>query len=384
MSQTTDLPISLPVLVAQRAAANPGKTILRRKARGIWQSLTWASLAEQVQQMGAGLHRLDIGSGDTVAVISETRPETIYVDVAAQACGAACVAVDTEAEAPRLEHILRATGSRVAFVESEEQLDTLLAIRERCPALSRIVIFDMKGLREFDDSQCVSMETFKTRGDTGFDWTVAARQVQGEKPALILFPKDDASSTGQVLTQRALMQTLASARTRLGLTARDERVAVLGMADPVERIWGLYAALDSGCVSNYLEGPDTAAENLQELQPTVLGADAEAWGHLHATATRSAKGATIVQRLFYDWAIKAARLGGSGGGLANLLVLGAVRRELGLSKVRLAYTGGEPVSPPTLDWARCLGITIQRIEDAARAGGQPDARYDTVMQRAHA
>ena len=142
------------------------------------------------------------------------------------------------------------------------------------------------------------------------------------------------------------------------------------MADPVERIWGLYAALDSGCISNYLESPDTAAENLQELQPTVLGADAEAWGHLHATSTRAAKGG-------HRGSAHPLRLGNPGraasagpdGSLANLLVLGSVRRELGLSKVRLAYTGGEPISPPTLDWARCLGISIERIEDTGADRG---------------
>ena len=43
MSQTSDMPISLPALVAQRAAASPAKTILRRKARGIWQAVTWGA-----------------------------------------------------------------------------------------------------------------------------------------------------------------------------------------------------------------------------------------------------------------------------------------------------------------------------------------------------
>ncbi|MFL5289176.1 MAG: AMP-binding protein [Rhodopila sp.] len=383
MSQTSTAD-TLPALVAERAASAPAKTILRRKARGIWQAATWAQLAERVQQIAAGLHALDLGRGDTVAVLSETRPETVYCDLAVQACGAASVVVHTDAEADQLCHILRSAGCRVAFIEDEQQLDKLLGIREQCPALSRIVIFDMKGLREFNDPQCISLANFVDRGDRGFDWMDAARQVQADAPAVILFPKDDPTSAGQVLTQRDIIRMIADARARLGLTPRDERLAVLSMADPVERILGLYAALDSGCISNYLESPDTAAENLQELKPTVFGADAEAWAHLHATATRAAKGATFAQRLLYDWALKAGRLGGSAGSLAHLVVLGAVRRELGLNKVRLAYTGGAPVSPPTLDWARCLGISIQPVDATTKTGDQQDVRYDPVMQQAHA
>jgi long-chain acyl-CoA synthetase len=280
--------------------------------------------------------------------------------------------------------MLRSTGCRVVFVEDEQQLDKLLGIRAECPALSRVIIYDMKGLREFQDPQCISLANFETRGERGFDWTEAAIRVPADAPAVVLFPKDDAAANGRTLTQRDVVQMLANAHSRLNLTPRDERLAVLSMADPIERIWGLYAALDSGCISNYLESPDTAAENLQELQPTVFGADAEAWGHLHASATRAAKGATFLQRKLYDWAVGAARLKGSAGRLADLVVLRAVRRELGLNKVRLAYTGGEPVSPPTLDWARCLGISIQPIDATTQAGGQPDRRYDPVMQQAHA
>jgi long-chain acyl-CoA synthetase len=269
------------------------------------------------------------------------------------------------------------------FVEDEERLDKVLSARGACPALSRIVIFDMKGLREFHDPQCISLSSFADRSPQGGDWAVAAREVTEEQPAIVLFPRGDAPEP-VTLTHRQVIQMLGLARERLALTPRDNRLVVLSMAEITERVWGLYAALDSGCISNYLESPDTAFENLQELQPTVFGADAEAWAHLHNTATRTAKSATRVQRLAYNWAIRAGRLGGSGGSLANLLVLGWVRREFGLSRVRLAYTGLEPISPPALDWAKSLGIIIQRIEEPIQDNHQTDSKFDPVMQQAHA
>ncbi len=388
MSQSSILPagsvpVSLPALLVERTTANPGKIILRRKARGIWSAVTWAQLAENTRQIGEALIALDIGRGDTVAVISETRPEAVYADLAILGTGAASVAIHADAEAATIERILRATGARVVFVEDEERLDKILSVRGACPALSRIVIFDMKGLREFHDPQCISFSSFADRNAHGGDWALAAREVTADQPAIVLFPRGDAAEP-VVLTHQQVMQTLGVARQRLALTPRDNRLAVLSMADSAERIWGLYAALDSGCISNYLESPDTAFENLQELQPTVFGADAEAWAHLHGTATRTAKSATRVQRLAYDWAIRAGRHGGSGGSLADLLVLRWVRREFGLSRVRLAYIGGDPVSPPALDWAKSLGIIIHRIEEPMHDSHQTDPKYDPVMQRAHA
>ena len=59
--------------------------------------------------------------------------------------------------------------------------------------------------------------------------------------------------------------------------AGDERLAFLPMCHVAERIVGLYYALYSGTISNYVEGPETIAENLRELQPTVMTAVPRFW-----------------------------------------------------------------------------------------------------------
>jgi len=161
-------------------------------------------------------------------------------------------------------------------------------------------------------------------------------------------------------------------------------VGVLGRADITERVWGLYLGLETRCISNYPERPDTAVENLQELQPTVLGADAEVWDHLHALATLRAKTATHTQRIAYMWALRAGRSGGPARALANLFVLRAVRREFGLNRLRLAYVGGAPVSSSAQDWAMSLGIAIQRLDEPVLGAGKLDERYKALMQNAYA
>jgi long-subunit acyl-CoA synthetase (AMP-forming) len=83
-------------------------------------------------------------------------------------------------------------------------------------------------------------------------------------------------------------------RDRLGVQSGDERLAVLPMSDQAERVLGLYVALDAGIVSNYLESSETGRENLQEVKPTLFGADAEAWTRLHARITAAADAATAI------------------------------------------------------------------------------------------
>ena len=165
---------SIPSLLSQRAAANGGETILRTKDRGIWKAVTWSQLDATVRDIGTALLAADFGRGDVVAILSETRPEAVYADLAILGCGAASVAIDPDEDPDRVCHLLSSSGARLAFVENEEQLDKVLTVRDRCPALSRIVVFDMKGLRDFADAGCISLADFAKAG-RGADWAAAVR-----------------------------------------------------------------------------------------------------------------------------------------------------------------------------------------------------------------
>jgi long-chain acyl-CoA synthetase len=375
--------ISVSALVSQRAASLGNETILRTKDRGIWKTVTWAQLDAKVREIGMALLAADFARGDVAAILSETRPEAAYADLAILGCGAASVAIDPDDGPDRVCHKLSSSGSRLAFVENEEQLDKLLTIRDRCPALSRIVVFDMKGLRDFTDASCVGLSRFvETRGAA--DWSASVRAIEADQPAIIQFPRGEGAGIGRTLTHGDLMHMVSAARVRLAIQPKDERLAVLRLSDITERVWGLYLALEARCISNYPEGPDTVIENMRELRPTILGGDAAVWDHLHLLAMAKAKGATASQRLAYEWAMRTGRVGGTKARLADLLVLRAVRRELGLSQLRLAYVGGTSVSPPALDWARCLGVQIQRVDEPVMGAGHEDERYQALMQNAYA
>ncbi len=374
---------SVSALVSQRAASIGSETIMRTKNRGIWKAVTWEQLDAHVRAIGTALLAAGFARGDTMAILSETRLEAVYADLAILGCGAASVAINPDDDSDRVQHILASTGSRVAFVENEEQLDKILTIRAHCPALSHIVVFDMKGLRDFSDAGCVSLAAFAETGGEA-DWTGSVQAIKPDQTAMIHFPPGKITGPGRGMTHGEVLQALNAARTRLAIHRHDERLAVSNLADITERVWGLYLALDRGCISNYPEAPDTVIENLQELQPTVLGADAVVWNHLHSLATARAAAATSTQRMAYEWGMRAGSRGGPLGLLAGYFVLHAVKREFGLNRLRLAYAGGASVSPATLDWAASLGLAIQRLDDHGEISGQPIEHRQIRMQKASA
>ncbi len=368
---------SIPAIIAQHAAAHPNETILRKKDRGIWKAVTWADLARNVQHILLALQSDGFAPGQVAGILSQTRPEAAYADLAILSVGGVCLAIHPDEDADQLSHILRTAGCALLFVESEEQLDKALTVREACPSLRRIVIFDMKGLRDFSDPQCVGLSSFRGSG------TAVPTATGADDPAILLVPLGERGGKPRTLTHGDVLHLLATAGRMLGLRPGDERLAILSMSTLMEHVLGLHLALQCRVVSNYLENPDTAIENLQQVQPTVFGADAEIWSRLHERTTRAVAAATPVQRALYRGAIATGRRGGAAAALARVCVLNAVSRELGLNRLRLAYVCGAPVAPDVLAWAKALGIIIQRIDGTAPRGATADARSRALIEEAY-
>jgi long-chain acyl-CoA synthetase len=349
-------PAGIPALVLQHSAIHGTETILRKKDRGIWHAVSWATLAARMRAVGAALQEGGFGAGDVGAVLAETTPDWVFADLGILAAGGVSAGIPPEIAVDELGPVLRTMACRVLFVENEEQLDKALEVRGSCPALRRIVIFDMKGLREFADPTCESFAALLARGAGAEQWSVAA--VSGDDPAVLLLN----DGTSRTLTHAVVMAAVADAAARLAPRSGDERVAVLPMAARLERIGGLYLALYSLTISNYLENPDTGLENMQEVQPTVLGADAALWQRLYERASRAAAAATPVQRLLYRCAVRVAQRGGLAAALARRLVLQPVRRELGLGRLRLAIADAALPPGELAAWTRALGIVIRAMD----------------------
>src|SRR6185437_12449846 len=164
IQEETPVALTVPALLAERIATHSSSVVLRKKYRGIWQAVTWSQLGAHVREAAAGLRSIGLQPGEVACVLAETRPEFVYVDLAILAVGGVSGAIDPETEAEALADALCRAECRVLFVENEEQLDKALLARDRCPTLRHIVIFDMKGLRDFNDVACDSFTAFIARG----------------------------------------------------------------------------------------------------------------------------------------------------------------------------------------------------------------------------
>ena len=371
---------TLPALLVARSAQRGASTVLRRKDLGIWKAVSWRELHERVQAVGAALLADGVGPGAMVGVLSETRPEWAYADLAIMGAGAVSVGLSAAEPAEQLAAALAACACKLVFVENEEQLDKVLTVRGSCPALTRVVVFDMTGLRDLDPATAEGLDVFLARGvANAAAWDASAAALQPDSPAAAIFT---AGTTGPakaaLLTHRALAAQAASGAAMLGQVENDERLAFLPMSHVLERVAGLYQSLSCGAVTNYVESPETVPDNLQEVQPTVIGAVPQVWERLRTRVQVAAAEASPLQRLVFDWALRVGHRWAESRRpawlglqrlLAEALVLRPVRRRLGLARARVAFSAMAAMPPGLLCWYRALGVDMREAYAVTECAG---------------
>jgi len=140
------------------------QVILRQKEFGIWRAVTWGELGRAAREVGMGLIALGFEPGEVASIQSNTNREWLYADLGILGAGGVSNGIYPTDAAAQSEYLLADSSSAYLFAEDEEQLDKVLEVRERLPKLRKIIVFDMEGLRDFDDAQVMSLEALRALG----------------------------------------------------------------------------------------------------------------------------------------------------------------------------------------------------------------------------
>src|SRR5438876_2342580 len=147
---------TFPKLLLRNAAQFGNRPAYRHKDLGIWQTWTWAQVTEIVRAYAAGLQRLGLQPGDTIAIVGSNRPKLYWTMMAAQALRATPVPVYSDAVADELAFVLAHAETKFAAAQDQEQVDKILSVSDRVSYLERIVYDEPRGLDDYDLSRLVA------------------------------------------------------------------------------------------------------------------------------------------------------------------------------------------------------------------------------------
>jgi len=395
---------TFPELLFKHAAERPGDPAMREKEYGIWQALNWADLAAMVSQLACGLHQAGLRRGQHMVVVGANRPRLYATMLAVQSLGAVPIPLYQDAAAAECVFPINNAEVSFAFAEDQEQVDKLLEIRDRCPQLSHIYFDDPRGLRNYDEPGLAALDELLAAGQAfaklhpDFVKGEVALAKPHDVAAMFFTSGTTGNPKGVVHTHNSLLDRARAGAEFDHLTHRDEVLAYLPPAWIGQNIFSYAQWLACGYVVNCPESAATVTIDLKEVGPTYYFAPPRVFeGLLTSVMIRMEDAGALKRRMFQAFMAVAQRVGpkrmdGKSLGLTdrllyalgNLLVYGPLRNNLGMSRVRVAYTAGEAIGPDLFTFYRSIGINLKQLygstETAVFVCLQPDheARADTV------
>ena len=395
---------TFPRCLLEQAQRNGEKPAIREKYLGIWQTWTWREVSEEVRALACGLAATGIKRGDKLALIGDNRPRLYWSMSAAQCLGAIPVPMYQDSVADELQFVVEHAEVRFAVAENQEQVDKLLEIKDRCPKLEFIVYCDPRGMRDYSQDFLIDFGTLQQSG-RDLDATNAAfftdeiDKGKSSDIACILYTSGTTGNPkGVVLSYESLIKTATNAAEWDKLTSDGDVLAYLPMAWVGDNLFSYSESYIAGFCVNCPESTETVLTDMREIGPSYFFAPPRIFENLLTTVMiRMEDAGALKRRMFHYFMAVAKRIGTrildgesvSVGDrllytLGRLLVYGPLKDTLGFTRIRMAYTAGESISPELFDFYRSLGINLKQLYGQTEASVlvtiQPDGevRSDSV------
>jgi long-chain acyl-CoA synthetase len=399
------LDYTIPQLLRWRVNKTGDKVALREKDFGYWNNYTWNDFYEHVRKVALGLDKLGIKKDDKLALIGDNIPELLFMAIGAQSIGAISAGIYQTSLPDEIVELVNYMDVSAVFCNDQEQVDKLVEVRDRIPQVRKVIYEDPRGMRGYrSDNWFVFIEDLYETG--------AAADLENPKKydAFIDQGKPDdvchfCLTSGTTGLSKASMMThknyinMGIQITKVDyLSDTDEYLSFLPFAWIGEQMNSFGVAMATGITINFPESVETAMEDLKEIGPHFMFGAPRIYETLRSQIWLKIDDSYWFNRLVYEKFIKigekAARYRMSGkpmplslrfmSWLGKVMVTDPLINQIGLRRLRRAYTGGAALGPELFTFYQAIGVNLKQIYGQTEITGiaymhtDGDVRPDTV------
>jgi long-chain acyl-CoA synthetase len=371
---------TLPKQLRHNAQRFTDKVALREKRFGIWQSITWQGYYERARSLALGLHALGFRETDRVAIIGDNRPEWVISEIAAQSLGGASIGIYQDSVVEEVAYIVSQCDARFLVVEDQEQVDKLVEIWDDMATVEILIYYDPKGLRHYDEEYLIAFPDVEAKGreihnanPTQYDDCID----QGQGSDIAIISTTSGTTSKPKLAQITHHNLLAMGEGLSEVDAfgqQDQFVSFLPLAWIGEQMIAMACGMLVGFALNFPEEPETVQTDLREIGPHLMFAPPRIWENMLSTVQVKVDDADWFKQQMFEWALSVGTriankrfdkqepnlLDRLQGKLAHWLVFANLLDQLGLLRIKWAYTGGAALGPDVFRFFHAMGVNLKQ------------------------
>jgi long-chain acyl-CoA synthetase len=353
--------------LAEDAAARHSGAALRHKTERGWEDISYAQVRTAATEIAKGLIALGIERGDRVSILGNTRPEWTLCDLGALAAGATVAPIYQTNSPEECRYVLTHSEARVVLCE-EEQLEKIDEIREGCPALEHVIVFERRV------GEHISLDELRQLGaevtDSALDERVAA-VAPNDIATLVYTSGTTGPPKGCMLTHANFLSTMEMYLQQVEFDDTHTVFMFLPLAHSLARVTQMVSLQVGATIVYWTRDPKRLLEDIAEARPSHLPSVPRVFEKIHTAALSGIEDQQFAKRLMARWALETGRrartverggkqlgrLARSRRAIADRLVLGKVRELFG-GRLQLALSGAAPIAKDVLEFFDSCGIPI--------------------------
>ncbi len=337
---------------------------------------SYDELRNTALKVAAGILEEGLNFRDSVATISNTRSHWMFADLGSMLAGAITSAVYPTTMHEETAFIISDLQAKYLFLENQEQVDKITAIKERIPQVRKAFVFD--GFKS-EDPFFISLDELLNVGQK----TLEKHKATIEKVADKITPEDiltiiytsgtTGNPKGVVLTHKNYMVTfenlLKHSPKLFGSVERN--LSFLPLAHALEKTGGYLLMLHQGKCIGYAQGFDTLIDDFAGVKPDVIAAVPRVFEKMYSRIQEGLKNAPKTKVKLFDWALKVGEQSapyrkerkpmpfflGLQFSLASRLIYQKVKDRFG-GRVKFFISGGAPLSKTIAEFFYALDLPI--------------------------